>query len=293
MSFAQRIVLASLVFISGSSIAQKHFTVSYIKGKVDMKSRKHWIALKHSDRLSRDNEVRLDRNATLHLIDSAGLPLLFTLPGIYKIGDFFDNSLSATVMTKDGKIVHGRVSRVKQNFFGSDSPIKVLLPTDSTFATVYAKQFVIRWIDESPDSAYQITIKNLLKGPIATFKSNVTELKFDLDDERFTKERVFYVVVTAANNGKRKSAEHVFKRIITHERYRIDDILNKEIILDNSRALDQLILAGFYEEHALFVDAVNAYLESIRLGKDDPAYSEAFTIFLQRYGLELVKQTGR
>jgi hypothetical protein len=189
-------------------------------------------------------------------------------------------------MTKDGKIVQGRVSRVKQNFFGSDAPIKVLLPTDSTFATVYAKQFVIRWIDESPDSAYQITIKNLLKGPIATFHSNTTELKFDLDDERFTKERVFYVVVAAANNAKRKSVEHVFKRIITHERYRIDDMLNKEIILDNSRALDQLILAGFYEEHALFVDAVNAYLESIRLGKDDPVYSEAFTIFLQRYGLE-------
>jgi hypothetical protein len=291
MSFPQRIALAVffLVFISFSSLAQKHFTVAYIKGNVELKSKKRWLPLKVADQLSRHNEVRLDRNATLHLTDSAGLPLLFTLPGIYNIGDFFDNSRSATVMTKDGKIVHGKVPRVKQNFFGSDSPIKVLLPTDSTFATVYAKQFIIRWIDESPDSAYQITIKNLLKGPIATFHSNITELKFDLDDERFTKERVFYVVVAAASNAKRKSAEHVFKRIITHERYRIDDILNKEIILDNSRALDQLVLAGFYEEQGLFVDAVNAYLESIRLGKDDPAYSEAFTIFLQRYGVELAK----
>jgi hypothetical protein len=114
-------------------------------------------------------------------------------------------------------------------------------------------------------------------------------MKFDLDDERFVKERVFYVVVAAANDPKHKSIEHVFKRISIHERYRIDDILNKEIILDNSRALDQLVLAGFYEEHGLFVDAVNAYLEAIRLGKNDPVYSEAFAIFLQRYGLTLTK----
>lgn len=267
-------------------IAQKYFSVIFIKGKAELKSKKRWVDLKISDKLSDRDEIRLDREATLHLADSAGMPLLFTLPGVYKVGDFYDNSRASQVMLQDGVIVRGRTARVKQNFFGSAAPIKVLLPMDSTFSTVYAKKFVIRWIDQANNGPYRVYIKNLFKETIASYDIPTVEMVFDLDEERYAKERVFYVVVSSMKNQKIRSVEHVFKRISIHERYRVDDILNKEIILDNSRALDQLVLAGFYEEHALFTDAVNAYLESIRLGKDDLIYSEAFDIFLKRYGME-------
>lgn len=287
--FARLVVLFLLiqVFVVQTIRAQtKYFKVAYIKGKVEVKSKKRWVALKVSDRLGRENEIRLDRNATLHLTDSAGLPFLFTLPGVYVLGDYYDNSRTSMIVNRDGQMIMGKAARMKQTFFASDAPIKVLLPRDSTFATVYAKMVGIRWIDHANKGPYIVTIKTLFKETIATYEVSSTEMTFDPNQERFQKERVFYVIVSSVSNPKYKSHEHVFKRIPIHERYRDDDILNKEIILDNSSALDQLILAGFYEDQALYTDAVNAYLEAIRIEKDDPVYAEAFTIFLRRYGLE-------
>jgi hypothetical protein len=274
------IVLSTVCFTNCHS--QNSFTVTYLNGKAELKSKKRWIDIRINDKLDRNDEVRLDRNAVMHIVDSAGRPTLFMLPGIYKIGDVVNINQSVTLTSDDGKIIIANTARVKQNFFGSAAPIKVLLPLDSTFATVYAKQFVIKWIDKENKGPYHIVVKNLLKGPIATYDSEINELTFDLNEERFLKERVFYVTITSKTDTKHRSAEHVFKRIISHERFRVDDVLNKEIILDNSRALDQLVLSGFYEEQALFIDAINAYLEAIKLGKDDPVYSEAFVIFLQR-----------
>jgi hypothetical protein len=279
------VVSLSLTFFNATA-QQRQFLIIYIKGKVEKKSRKKWIDLKLNDKLKTDDEVRLDRNAAMHVRDSAGRATLFMLPGIYQIGEVVSMKQPVSLESANGNIIFSNTARVKQNFFGSDAPIKVLLPLDSTFATLYAKQLVIRWIDKENKAPYKITIKTFFKETIATYESEINELMFDLNEERFLKERVFYVTITSKADVKYKSAEHVFKRILNDERFRVDDVLNKEVILDNSRALDQLILAGFYEEQALFVDAINAYLEAIKLGKNDPIYSEAFSIFLQRYGLD-------
>ncbi len=283
------VFLFVLVFSLQASQAQTHtLTVHYLHGKAEMKSKKKWIEIKVSDRLSGTDEIRLDRNTVLHLIDSAGRPVLVSLPGIYKINDLFDDDHPSSVIVLSDQVYTNR-RRINRNFFGSPLPIKVLLPQDSTFGAVYAKQFVIRWIDKEDKGPYLIAVKTLFKETIATFESDGHEILFNLDEERFLKEKVFYFVISSKADPKYKSAEHVVKRNIIHQRLRIDDILAKEIILDNSRALDQLVLAGFYEKNGLFVDAVNAYLESIRLGVDDPAYTEAFTIFLQRLGLDVRK----
>ena len=286
-----------LLLITNPVHAQSsRFQITHLSGKAEVKSKKKWTTLKVSDKLHLNDEVRLDRNSIMHLIDSSGATLLFTLPGIYKIGDFFKLNRPIPLFDGSQKVVLGHTVRVVQNFFGSQAPIKVLLPLDSTFGTVYAKQFLIKWIDKDNKGPYVVLVKNLFKETIMTLEVEGQETLFDLnteqllkDTEPLLKQRVLYFVITSKADAKYKSAEHVIKRISIHERYRIDDVLNKEIILDNSRALDQLVLAGFYEEHALFVDAVNAYLESIRLGQDDPAYTEAFAIFLKRYGLDLSK----
>lgn len=285
-----RLVLLFVLVISHKiSQGQTHvLTVHYLQGKAEVKSKKKWVDIKVSDRLGGTDEVRLDRNAVLHLIDSAGRPVLLSLPGIYRIDDLFDDDHPSSVIVLSDQVYTNK-RRINRNFFGSAQPIKVLLPQDSTFGAVYAKQFVVRWIDKEDKGPYLIAVKTLFKETIATFESDGHEILFNLDDERFLKERVFYFVISSKADPKYKSAEHVVKRIVIHERFRIDDILAKEIILDNSRALDQLVLAGFFEEKGLLVDAVNAYLESIRLGVDDPAYTEAFAIFLQRLGLDIKK----
>ena len=51
-------------------------------------------------------------------------------------------------------------------------------------------------------------------------------------------------------------------------------------------ALNKFILAGFYEENFLFIDAVAAYEEAIRLAPEVVDYKEAYDDFLIRHGMK-------
>ena len=51
-------------------------------------------------------------------------------------------------------------------------------------------------------------------------------------------------------------------------------------------ALNKLLIAGFYEQNKLLIDAGTAYLEAIKLAPDVPQYKEAYNDFLLRYGLK-------
>jgi hypothetical protein len=60
-----------------------------------------------------------------------------------------------------------------------------------------------------------------------------------------------------------------------------------EIIGDiaEQTALNKFILAGFYEENNLFIDAISAYEEAVKLAPDVPSYREAYDEFLLRHGM--------
>jgi cytochrome c-type biogenesis protein CcmH/NrfG len=45
-------------------------------------------------------------------------------------------------------------------------------------------------------------------------------------------------------------------------------------------------MAGFYEENKLFVDAIGAYEEAIKLAPDVPTYKEAYEEYLLRNKLK-------
>jgi cytochrome c-type biogenesis protein CcmH/NrfG len=51
-------------------------------------------------------------------------------------------------------------------------------------------------------------------------------------------------------------------------------------------ALNKLLLAGFYEEHHLYIDAVAAYEDAIRLAPDVAFYKESYDDFLIRNGMK-------
>jgi cytochrome c-type biogenesis protein CcmH/NrfG len=51
-------------------------------------------------------------------------------------------------------------------------------------------------------------------------------------------------------------------------------------------ALNKFILAGFYEENNLFIDAIAAYEDAIKLAPDVPSYKDAYEEFLMRHGMK-------
>ncbi len=54
----------------------------------------------------------------------------------------------------------------------------------------------------------------------------------------------------------------------------------------NQNALNKLLLAAFYEENNLLIDAGTAYAEAIQLAPDVPQYKEDYEAFLLRHGMK-------
>jgi hypothetical protein len=63
----------------------------------------------------------------------------------------------------------------------------------------------------------------------------------------------------------------------------LDEIIGQ---LNEPTALNKLILAGFYEENNLLIDAITAYEEAVKLAPDVSSYQEDYDEFLIRHGLK-------
>ncbi len=88
------------------------------------------------------------------------------------------------------------------------------------------------------------------------------------------------------NDPKQVSKSHLIKRLAPADEAVVKKSL-AEISADVSEqtALNKFILAGFYEEHNLYIDAISAYEEAIKLAPDVPTYKEAYDDFLLRHAI--------
>jgi cytochrome c-type biogenesis protein CcmH/NrfG len=57
-------------------------------------------------------------------------------------------------------------------------------------------------------------------------------------------------------------------------------------VVPEENALNKLVMAGFYEENNLLIDAITAYHEAMKLAPDVVAYKEAYDEFLYRNAIK-------
>ena len=53
--------------------------------------------------------------------------------------------------------------------------------------------------------------------------------------------------------------------------------------------MNKVVLASFYEQNKLLIDAITAYEEAIKLAPDDPTYKDYYEEFLLRNKLKVIK----
>ena len=63
-----------------------------------------------------------------------------------------------------------------------------------------------------------------------------------------------------------------------------------EFELDEESAFNKIILAGFFEQQKLYIDAIGAYEDAIQMAPEVASYKEAYDEFLIRNRLKESKQ---
>ncbi len=291
-----KLTVLLLLLISGLQAQNYAFKVLANKGSNEVKSGTNWVPLKTGVSLKSGDELKLSDNAYLGLVHSSGKPLEVKKSGSYKVAtlesqvkagsgiltkytDFILSSNSPEAQ-KNKLSATGAVDR------GETYAIKVALPKNQ-YSAIYNNSANVSW-DSSPTAGpYTVTVRNMFDDELSKFDTPETSILIDVNDPKFSKENVVLIEVKSKSDPKQASKPHMIKRLAPADQASVKKSLT-EITGDvtDETALNKFILAGFYEQHNLFIDAITSYKDAIKLAPDVNSYQEAYDDFLGRNGMK-------
>ncbi len=287
-----------LLVVCGYSQAQDYaFKVLVNKGKNELKSGNSWQQLKVGLSLKSADELKISENSYLGLVHVSGKALELKQSGNYKVMDlaakvnggssvlnkYTDFILSSNTSPKNRLAATGAVDR------GADN-IQVYLPKPEQ-AVVYNDKVIIQWETEHAPGPYVVTFKSMFDDELNKLETAENRITIDLNDQNFDNEDNIIVEVASKTDKNKISGKYTLKKLSRADKERIKSSLSE---ISNStaeeNAVNKLIIAGFYEQNNLLIDAATAYQEAIKLAPDVPQYVQGYNDFLLRNALKKAPQ---
>ena len=281
--------------ISTVAVAQDYaFKVLANKGSNTMKSGSDWVPLKTGATLKNGDELKLVENAYIGLVYNSGKPLELKQPGNYKVADLSAKMKgSTTVLNKYTDFILSSNAEAKKNKLsatgavdrGETLPIKIILP-DNQSAGIYNHIAIVNW-ESKAKGPFTVTVRNMFDDELNKFDTPETNFQIDLADPKYSKETAVLIEVKSKTDPKSFSKPRLMKKLSASEHATIKKSLDaiSADVAENT-ALNKLILARFYEEHNLIIDAITAYEEAIKMAPDVSLFQEEYDYFLTRHGLK-------
>lgn len=287
-------LLAPVALVFGQDYA---FKVLANKGSNEVKTGDTWAPLRTGASLKSSDVVKLSDNAYIGLVHSTGKPMELKQAGNYKISELAAKvGGGSSVLNKyTDFILSSNSAEAKKNRLSATGAvhrateaeaIKLLLP-ENQHSGIYNTTAVVNWDGSKVAGPYIVVLRNMFDEELNRLETPETSIQIDLADPKYAAEGAILVEVSAKSDAKLASKQHLIKKLTPTEQAKIKTSLS-EIMgeVQELTALNKFILAGFYEENNLFIDAISAYEEAVKLAPDVPSYKEAYEEFLLRHGLK-------
>lgn len=294
------VTLLSLLFIATTSlVAQDYaFKVLVNKGNNEIKSGDTWQPIKTGLTLKTGDELKLADNSYIGLVHATGKPIEVKQAGLHKVADLAAKvSTGTSVLNKyTDFILSSNSAEAKKNRLSATgavhrdleaaTAIQIMLP-ENQHSGIYNSAAIISWEGGKAEGPFIVAINNMFGEELVKVETAESQLRVDLSDPKFAGQDAVLVQVFQKSDPSKKSAEKLIKKLSASEQAKIKLSLG-EIMSDvaDQTALNKFILAGFYEENHLFIDAVAAYEEAIRLAPEVSEFKEAYDDFLIRHGMK-------
>jgi tetratricopeptide (TPR) repeat protein len=288
------VLVGIFALISGIKAQDYAFKVMANKGSNEVKSGSVWQALKTGDKLNKQDELKVAENSYVALVHSSGKPIELKESKTYSIADLAAKvSPGASVVSKyTDFILSSNSAEAKKNRLSAtgsvvralDGDIKVLLPP-SQFGDTFNPLVYIKW-ETKVAGPYEVVAKNMFGDELMKIETPENAIQINRNDPKFMNEDI--LIEVRSKGDKKKTDKSYLLRRLSSERQNLIKKLIAEMGEDiqQETALNKFIMAGFYEENKLFVDAIGAYEEAIKLAPDVPTYKEAYEEYLLRNKLK-------
>ena len=305
MKFIRTVQIALIictVLVSLPTLSQDYvFRVLANKGANSVKSgSSDWMPLKTGARLNKGDALKLDENGYLGLVHANGRTLELKESGEHKIDDLsakigsgrssvaskyadFVMSKMSTEKREENRRKYASVTGAVERATGT-SAIKLLMPPS---AKVFGDEALIMWNGEE-GASYDVTVKDMFDEVIYSSKVEDSKILLHLNVEKFAKQSLVIINIKQSDNENIDSGDYGIKKLSGDEANEIKSELQELIaqIGDKTNSLNSLILAEFYEQKNLIIDALTQYMKAVELSPDVDYFGEVYQEFKMRHRLD-------
>jgi hypothetical protein len=302
--YALTLFLIALLFNNQNLLAQNSFSFRVLanKGQNVVKSvNSETQALKTGTKLVESDEISVVEGGYVGLVHAGGKTVELKSPGTYSIQSLSEkikgssSSLASkyadfifTQMTKEDEQDVNKNSRSNNKVSGAVeravSPIHILAP-GTTY--LYGPIAIVRW--ESPEEIKDlvITVKNISDDVILSEAAEGDNFKLNATDPKINSEKLIILEVKSKSNNKLYSNGIGIKKLPAKDLEKIDKNI-KELQAETSEEtpLNKIIIATFYEQNNLLLDAITNYELAISLAPDISDFKTAYDLFLTRNNIK-------
>ncbi|MFM9838313.1 MAG: hypothetical protein ACKVOQ_08625 [Cyclobacteriaceae bacterium] len=289
------LVLVSILALNLVQAQDYTFKVLANKGSNEVKSGSAWQAVKTGDRLKTGDELKVSENSYVALVHSTGKPMELKQSGSYKVADLASKVGAGTsVLNKyTDFILSSNSAEAKKNRLSATgavhrglADIKVFLP-ENQYAEIFNTDVIVNWEATKGGGPYVVTVKNMFDEELMKIETPENTVQIDRSNPKLANEDALLVEVKSKADGKSKSEQHLIKKLsIARQESIKKSLAEMGNDVKEETALNKFIMAGFYEENKLFIDAITSYEQAIKLAPDVPTYKEAYEEFLLRNKLK-------
>lgn len=297
-------ILFSVVLIGLTSVTFGQgytFKVMASMGSNQVKSDGEWKTLKTGSSLSSTDEIKLSDKAYVGLIHSGGKSIELRDAGVYKVNELekkvpagksaaskYADYLTAQMGPEAKKNRLSATGAVHRGSL-SGADINVYMPNS---VQVFKNYAIVRWDAlEGGKVTYKVKVMNMFEDILISEETTDTFFELDLNDKKIESYPNVLLIVSTVNDEDVKSATIAIKKLPNSYKTQVttglDDLMSG---VSEETALNKYILAGFYEDNNLLVDALTSYEEAIKLAPEVETYKEAYEEFLLRNGLKTAKK---
>jgi hypothetical protein len=236
-------------------------------------------------------------NSYVGLVGVNGNAIEVTKGGVYNARDLLSESHSASTglakkylqllvddmsksqdRTAENMIYTGAVSRST-----STESIALFLPESTK---VIKSSATVQWFHREKASSYTVRIRNLYEEVIFEKQTSAEEITLDFNVLDMNPGEVYEFEVRETQRPARTSNKVTFKVPNRSELAQIDTELERlSLEIPRNTAIGDMVIATYYEDHGLYLNAIPYYKSAIDKEPDIVEYLNAYNTFLEKIGL--------
>ena len=259
----------------------------------------NWEPVRTGAVLNGNDELRISENSYIGLVHASGKTIELKDEGSYFVKELAANlgNTRSSVASKYANFVINKMTSdddedinrnhrkyltvtgaVERSVF--DAPIALKMPSS---VEVLNEQALIRWDPVSDAKTYIFTVKNMYDEVVDTQETSNSFIKLDLAQKPFATEELLIVNVKVKDNDKMFSGNYGIKRLSGVDANPIlKELKQLEGSLAEESSLNKLILATFFEENNLIIDAMMNYELAMELSPEVEQFRIAYDLFTKR-----------